>query len=358
METFKKLPGVSSFQRSCVISDAVMYNEVNGERSTPVLVQRHGIMGTQNVMKSGKDSGESSQSVESTEVRNLQVTDTAKLSSDATGMQVEFTLSLLDLSTALHSIAPSKKDDPELASNYRASVVAFVDRAKSSPGVTEVARRYARNVLNGRWLFRNRLSAAAISIEVFHENTLLVKQDNAFDLPLSDFDSYCPAEIALGDFLAKGLTGETRDHIKIVASVKLRGAGAIEVFPSQNYVESKPKGFSRSLYAHPALDINPLSEGAAIKIMGYAAIRDQKIGNALRTLDTWYPSEVSTPTPIAVEPMGANLEFQTFFRQKKASSFEILKSLNELDPQSSEGMFIIACLIRGGVYSVGDKNAA
>ena len=49
---FKKLPGVLSFQRGLVISDAELFNEIEGEyEAHPVYVIRHGIRGTQNVNK-------------------------------------------------------------------------------------------------------------------------------------------------------------------------------------------------------------------------------------------------------------------------------------------------------------------
>ena len=49
-QTFKKLPGVLSFQRGTIISDALMYSEVNGQLE-PLMVMRNGIRGTQNVNK-------------------------------------------------------------------------------------------------------------------------------------------------------------------------------------------------------------------------------------------------------------------------------------------------------------------
>ena len=76
--------------------------------------------------------------------------------------------------------------------------------------------------------------------------------------------------------------------------------------------------------------------------MGHAALRDQKIGNALRTIDTWYP-------PGAVRPAAATWNWrrqprsQEFFRDKETSTaFEFARRLNTLDPASPDGMFMIA----------------
>jgi len=126
------------------------------------------------------------------------------------------------------------------------------------------------------------------------------------------------------------------------------------VFPSQNYLEDKPKGFARSLYCLGTPDRASKTDG--IRVMGQAALRDQKISNALRTIDTWYPDFASFGRPIPVEPNGANLEAQRFFRHgKKVSAFDLVKQLNTLDPASPEGLFVTASLIRGGVFSEGGK---
>lgn len=94
--------------------------------------------------------------------------------------------------------------------------------------------------------------------------------------------------------------------------------------------------------------------------MGTAALRDQKVANAIRTIDTWYPDyEQNGCKPIPVEPNGASLEAQRFFREigdkkNKSSAFDIIKELNITDPNSPQGMFFIACLVRGGVFSAGN----
>ena len=90
---------------------------------------------------------------------------------------------------------------------------------------------------------------------------------------------------------------------------------------------------------------------------GVAGFHAPKIGNALRTIDTWYPEFTENDEkPIPVEPNGASLDAQQFFRvgKEKVSGFDILKEIRTLDPNSEKGMFLIACLIRGGVYSEGE----
>ncbi|MNW11680.1 CRISPR-associated protein Csy3 [compost metagenome] len=85
-------------------------------------------------------------------------------------------------------------------------------------------------------------------------------------------------------------------------------------------------------------------------MLGQAAIRDTKAANALRTIDTWYPEFDDYRQPIAVELAGANLEAQRIFRTGEDTAFAYAKRLNDIDPNSPQGMFMIASLVRGGVY--------
>ena len=63
--------------------------------------------------------------------------------------------------------------------------------------------------------------------------------------------------------------------------------------------------------------------------MGQAALRDQKIGNALRTIDTWYPAYEERRVPLPVEPNGASLDAQEMcIRDRSMSSREEAKTRN------------------------------
>ena len=159
-------------------------------------------------------------------------------------------------------------------------------------------------------------------------------------------------------YIADGLRGNDDSGLDIEARLDFGVRGALEVFPSQNYVEDKPRGFARPLYCLGTPERASSRSGMefeSTRTMGHAALRDQKIGNALRTIDTWYPKYADHGRPLPVEPNGASLEAQEFFRDRKTSAFEFARRLNTLDPASPEGMFMIASLIRGGVFSGGKE---
>jgi len=351
----KKLPGVLSFQRGIVISDAAFYNlDANGNE-LPLHVIRHGLRGTQNVNMAAASAGASAKTARR-EVSNIQTTDSAKLAADAVALCVHFDLKFIDLDQLLFACAPSAKDAVEDIQKMRGAFQTFVTRAKQSQGIEDVALRYARNIANARWLWRNRAVAESIQIIVRSGAQTIATIDEALDVPLNQFDDFSAAEHAIAQHLLAGMRGERAAKLSVRAEVRFGVTGAIEVFPSQNYLEDKPKGFARPLYTlgAPQSDQDPYS----VREMGQAALRDQKVANALRTIDTWYPDFAERGQPIAVEPNGASLDAQTFFRNSKDSSaFSLMLQLDSLDPDSPEGRFLLACLIRGGVYSGDSKEA-
>ena len=176
--------------------------------------------------------------------------------------------------------------------------------------------------------------------------------------PLNHFTDISTGGRKVATYIADGLRGDDAAGLDIEAQLDFGVRGALEVFPSQNYVEDKPRGFARPLYclgAPERIHSRNGMEFESTRTMGPAALRDQKIGNALRTIDTWYPRYAEHGRPLPVEPNGASLEAQEFFRDRKTSAFEFARCLNTLDPASPEGMFMIASLIRGGVFSGGKE---
>lgn len=354
VKNLAQLPGVLAFQRGVLVSDALFYNEINGGL-TPLQVIRHGIRGTQNVNEGDEAAETAVKASAAREVVNVQVTETAKLAPEADALVVRFSVKASGLDNALHSCASSAKAKADFASAFRESYVDFLGRVKTSEGLQEVARRLARNIANGRWLWRNRVQAATVEVTVRHGDKVVASFD-ALKVSLKDFDSYSPDENKVAEILARQMLGAERTGLDVEARLTFGMKGALEVYPSQNYIEKdrNAKGFARSLYK-----VGQTAQAARypdIEAVGQAALRDQKIGNALRTIDTWYADYGNIGKPIAVEPIGANLEFNGFFRDKTNASFELFKRLGTVDPDSAEGMFCIAALLRGGVYSQSEKT--
>lgn len=351
IEEFKKLPGVMSLTRRINVTDALFYNIMGDNSEKPLLVMRSGLRGTQNVNGDKK---------ESREVNNIQMTDVAKTGVEATGLAVKLGLSFMPLASSINSLARSGSDEKDLLINFKASFDGFIQRAiDEKNALLEIGCRYARNIANGRWLWRNRQFAHSVKIDIDANGK--VYTFDALSMPMNDFADYLPSEKEVGQLIADCLAGKNTLTLQVAAYLDFGGKmnSSIEVYPSQNYLSDKPKGFARSLYAvgQSKLTRSPdLVEFEATRVVGQAAIRDTKVANALRTFDTWYPDYDEYQMPIAVEPAGANLGTQVMHRGgKKDSSFAYFKRLNSIAPSSDEGLFVIASIIRGGVYSESGK---
>src|SRR5690606_38956101 len=115
----------------------------------------------------------------------------------------------------------------------------------------------------------------------------------AFITPSGDLAS-------LAEVIRQGLESDSFAFLQIEAFVRL-GFGQ-EVFPSQELVLDNGRDSKKSKYLYCVNNI--------------AAMHSQKIGNALRTIDTWYP-DAENDGPISVEPYGSVTSRGTAYRQPK-----------------------------------------
>lgn len=359
------LPAVLSFQRGTVVSDGIMSSILPNNALVPIRVIRHGIRGT--LTKNEKAS-----------VSNPQRTESAKTVPNAVGLSVKFTWRTLPAKSLLFACAERE------GGSFRQQLAGFIDtsfKKEGAPEFKEVCRRYARNILNGRWLWRNRvLGKVTVTALVGDE-----KFSSEKGTSLEHFDNYSPDELRLGEIIAEGMLRDNGGStIRVEGRVEFDAPGAVEVFPSQNMVTSKPKGFARSLYKINPITRKELSsilltenadgssagEFAADMIdMGEAALRDQKIGNAIRTIDTWYAGFNERQQIIPVEPCGTSIDANLVFRPSLQESVEgsgfdgksLLSRLATIDSLKKTGedfnpskAFLIALLVRGGVFSEKD----
>ena len=124
--------------------------------------------------------------------------------------------------------------------------------------------------------------------------------------------------------------------LQVTAFVRV-GPGQ-EVFPSQELILDKGNSKkSKTLY-----HVNDI-----------AAIHSQKIGNALRTIDTWYEG-ADALGPIAAEPYGSVTTQGKAYRQprQKLDFYTLLDNwvLHDNAPAIEQQHYVMAILIRGGVF--------
>jgi CRISPR-associated protein Csy3 len=344
MTQIKKLPSVLAFTRAHFITDAAFYSRMPDGTEKPVLVELQGIKGTQNVSDSNGN-GESKNNIV-----NLQRVESAKVDVKAQALIIKFSLGFLDISKTLHSC--NGKDMAEVMA-FRKSLKDFLFRAKNSGAIEIIAKRYARNVLNGRWLWRNKDIAKQILINVNYNDTELIKDYDVSKSSLSDFENFNESEEKLANLFAKQLKGEDLNAVEVTAVLIPKAKGSFEVYPSQNYQEvSKNEEF-------PVRKIL-----FKINNQNQAGLRDQKVFNAIKTIDDWYQHDYKEEIgPIPVEAFGSNITWNLFLRgdrKDKNNAFDILKILNSYNDNNEmlaeNALFILSIIERGGIFSESDSK--
>ncbi|MCB5362677.1 type I-F CRISPR-associated protein Csy3 [Pusillimonas sp. CC-YST705] len=266
---------------------------------------------------------------------NLQTVDVAALPSNADTLRVRFTLRVL-----AGTGKPSACNDADYQEALQNTVNGYVQEY----GFGELALRYATNLANGRFLWRNRIGAEQIEVHISRLQEGEAVQQWTFDalqLSLRGFQKPNSALEELGAVIASGLAGN--DHVLLEVTAFARIGAGQEVFPSQELILDRSRGDkSKTLYA-----VNTV-----------AGMHSQKVGNALRTIDTWFP-EGETQGPIAVEPYGSVTTQGKAWRQPKDKvdfytllDNWVLKGKAPTNPDDKH--FVMAVLIRGGVF--GEAN--
>ncbi len=336
-----KTASVLAFERKLDPSDALFFSGDWASRTEsvkwlPVKIREKSVRGTISNRLKTKDQDPAKLDA-AIENPNLQTVDVATLPLDADTLKVQFTLRVLG-----GTGEPSACNDAD----YRKKLVATVTSYVQQHGFGELALRYAANLANGRFLWRNRVGAEQVEVQVAHlQDGKPIAQwtFQAHDHSLRDLTpptSEAASLEALASLLESGLAGTSHVLLQVTSFVRV-GAGQ-EVFPSQELILDRGRGDkSKTLYA--------VGEGDK----AVAAIHSQKIGNALRTIDTWYP-DAEENGPIAVEPYGSVTTQGKAYRQPK----EKLDFYNLLDgwiikdkvPELEQQHFVVATLIRGGVF--------
>lgn len=316
------LPSVLAFSRKLEVSDALMTSGLwadidKTEKWQPITLHDKRNRATHS-QYGAKD--------EDKQKPNLSWGDDAVLRHDADTLRVKFTLKILG-----QLEEPTACNSPEFEERVDQVVQAYRDEHQ----FTVLATRYANNIANGRFLWRNRVGAELVSIKVKHGKETWTF--NAYDYSLNEFspstdDSDHPFA-QLITVMQNGLQGDGFEYLEITAFAKL-GFGQ-HVFPSQEMVMNPPKDQKTKFL---------------FQLTGCAAMHAEKIGNALRTIDTWYADDINLRA-IAVEPYGSVTSRGEAHRISKNDFYTLfLKWLKDDEIPAEQQHFVIATLIRGGVF--------
>ncbi len=338
----KNTVSVLAFEKKLVPSDGYLYGTTWENRhetgsTTPLKLVEKSVRGTiSNRLKPAVANDPAKLNAE-VEKPNLQTVDSCALGEDQDTLKLHFTLKVLG-----NLLEPSACNEPEFLKAYQKVVQNYIEEE----GFKELGCRYAMNLANARFLWRNRVGAEKIEVIVTrmdHEGRdQKTWRFDAKSYPIRDFDKDDAAVNELGELIAQTLAS-TEDYLLLDIVCYAKIGKAQEVYPSEELVLDKGQGKkSKVLY----------------EVDGIAAMHSQKLGNALRTIDTWYSDYIEEQRPIAVEPYGAVTNLGRAFRNPKNKEdfftlFDQLIAGEDIDEDQRH--YVMAVLVRGGVFGESDK---
>ena len=337
-KTELKTASVLAFERVLDISDASFWQKDSqnaDSQASIVTVQEKSVRGTiSNRLKNAFANDPAKLDAE-TQKANLQRVDSSSLDESNDTLIAKFTCKVLPFTGK-----PNVCNDQD----YQQALLAVVADYQQSQGVSELAKRYATNIVNARWLWRNRVGAEKITVTVrFNQQTLTF---NAKDFALNAFNADDKNLAQLAQWIEQGLTGQAFVILSIEAQAHV-GYGQ-EVYPSQELILDTGSKKSKVLYRVGDITKN------------HAGMHSQKVSNAIRTIDTWYPEYEDNHFPIAIEPYGAVTTLGKAFRQpKQGKDFYNLFDkwvLKGEKPEVSQQHYVMGVLIRGGVFGESGKE--
>lgn len=329
-----KLPSVFAFERKISPSDALLFHGNWDERDQhsswqSLCIREKAVRGTVANKLKNSDTSDPTKLDAKIENPNLQKIDFASLPPESNTLKISFTLRFL---SGIEN--PCACNDTE----YLAQLKASLKNYSEIDTFNTLSKRYATNIANGRFLWRNRLCANNIEVRVTTQENIDFKfKSQDFDLNYFKHDNDELNQLA--NEISAGFLGKKFSLLTINAFVHL-GNGQ-EIFPSQELVldDTSSKKGKKSKYLYQVNNI--------------AAMHSQKIGNAIRTIDDWYSHEMEYG-PIPVDPYGAVTSIAKALRQPNSKNdfYNLLDQwVNKNDLDINQQHFVIANLIRGGVFS-------
>ncbi len=330
------IASVLAFDKKLVPSDGYMYGTTweNKDKATSLKLVEKSVRGTiSNRLKDAVKNDPLKLNAE-VEKANLQTVDSCALAEEQDTLKLHFTLKVLG---AIKE--PSACNDATFLESYKEAVGAYIEQEKFS----ELGRRYALNLANARFLWRNRVGAEQIEVQVKDLKSEQLWTFNAKEFSIRSMQNTDKDVISLGEKIASALASED-EFLMLDITCYAQVGKAQEVYPSEELVLDKGQSKkSKILYTVDEI----------------AAMHSQKLGNALRSIDTWYSEYATENRPIAIEPYGSVTNLGRAFRTPKEKQdfftlFDKFATGTKLDSKDEEH-YVMAVLVRGGVFGESSK---
>jgi CRISPR-associated protein Csy3 len=332
------VPTVLAFEKKLVCSDGYYYGttwENRNSNATPLVLNEKSVRGTISNRLKNVIANDPMKLNAEVEKPNLQKVDACSLGEEQDTLKLNFTVKVLG-----NIEVPSACNNAAFKASYENAAKSYVAQF----GFKELAKRYALNIANGRFLWRNRVGAEAIEVVVNVLGEELIF--NSFDYALKNFDKSDSNVDKFATHIADALSSKI-PYLLITVTGYAKVGKAQDVYPSEELVLDKGKGDKSKILYH---------------VKDIAAMHSQKISNALRTIDTWYPdyndSDKSAGS-IAIEPYGSVTNLGIAFRNPKdKNDFYTLFDLFALGETLKDDQmhYVMAVLVRGGVFGQSAKE--
>ena len=336
-----KLPTVLNYSGSIVPSNGLFTYVEEGfvQKDRPVLITTQTQRGTiSNYGNVHKAKGEANiEKALNPENANIQTIDVCYMPNNADVFHLAFSVKFLN-----NTVSPGACNAREVAELLND----FYHIYKEKGGFETLAKLYLHQIVNARWFWRNR--PGAIDREVI---ITMGNEKYTFKVPRKESDPVAPenqdAFDKIAQAIAKALSGESEALTLDVLGKGTVGYGQ-PIYPSQQFIENKKGKF---------LAYAECEEGKQAKMYS------QKIGNAIRTIDTWYPNHEENPDPAIcpapIEPYGVVQKMSVATRLPKKGKSDFYSHLQNLPgliesaraALDNDHHYVMAVLIRGGVFS-------
>ncbi|AUI88529.1 type I-F CRISPR-associated protein Csy3 [Vibrio azureus] len=219
---------------------------------------------------------------------------------------------------------------------------------KELGGYSELANRYAKNILLGTWLWRNR-GPRNIKIEVRTSDSDLFVIDNALRLSWygqwDNKSSECLKKLT--DYFARALS-EPTEYFYLDVKAEITVGWGDEIYPSQKFLDTKEHDMPTKQFATIELESGQQT----------VALHGQKVGAALQLIDDWWHEEADKP--LRVNEYGADREYVIARRHPKFKNdfYHLIQNteawvedmvVSQTIP--NEVHFIMSILVKGGLFN-------
>lgn len=219
-------------------------------------------------------------------------------------------------------------------------------------GFHDIAKRISKNILMGKWLWRNR-ECRALTIHIDLANGEKITLENANALTWGDLweGKAANALTRLTDYILAALTKHQAHHYMDITAIMNVGWGD-ELFPSQEFINEKRDGVPSKQLSRTLLE-----DGSQT-----AAFHSQKIGAALQSIDDWYADNAEYP--LRVNEYGSDRQSAVAkrhplnnndFYQLIVQAEEWITHMEEQKTIPSEVYFIVSVLVKGGLFNCGKE---